>query len=89
MITTTFSWLLTATGGAIPIPLAGLHRMAPAKCLDIGQIAPGSRDPACLDQCAELEVDRIHLGRPAGKVAEAASTRPASSGTSAALTTPR
>jgi hypothetical protein len=43
------SWLLHATRRAIPIPLAGLHRMAPAKCLGIGQIAPGSRDPACLD----------------------------------------
>ena len=46
--------------------------MTPAQGLGIGQIAAGSRNASCLDQCAELEVDGVHIGGPAGEVAESA-----------------
>src|SRR2546430_17475101 len=54
------------------INLAGLHGVAPAQPMGIGQISSGCRYVAGLNQGAELKVNRIHIGVPIGKMSKAA-----------------
>src|SRR5439155_6171299 len=54
------------------INLAGLHGVAPAQRMGIGQISSGCRYVAGLNQGAELKVNRIHIGVPMGKMSKAA-----------------
>jgi hypothetical protein len=49
---------------------AGLNGMAPAKDMGVAQIAQGAGRPAGLDQCGELEIDRVHVRRPSGEMAK-------------------
>src|SRR5207249_2491812 len=54
------------------INLAGLHGVAPAQRMGVGQISSGCRYVAGLNQGAELKVNRIHIGVPIGKMSKAA-----------------
>src|SRR5207302_6445706 len=54
------------------INLAGLHGVAPAQRIGVGQISSGCRYVAGLNQGAEPKVNRIHIGVPIGKMSKAA-----------------
>ena len=66
-----------SAAGADSVDSIGPHGVAPAQSVGVTEVEPSAGNPAGLDEGAELEVDRVHVGGPARKVGESAIRVPA------------